>query len=91
MAARERIFGAGRGKKVRQHLAASERGERQRANELFSGAGHDHLDGEAPLHERARQLRRLIGRDASADTERDVHGTLVRAYSFASCNATAAW
>ena len=35
--------------------------------------GHDDLDCEAALHQGARQLRRFVGGDASADAERDVH------------------
>ena len=53
------------------NLAARERGEGQRLDELGRGAGQDDVHREALLHQRARQLRRFISGNATADAERD--------------------
>ena len=65
--------GAFDGEQVGQHLAAGERGEGQRPDELLRGRGHDRLHLVALLHQQARQFGGLISRDAAADAQDDLH------------------
>ncbi len=67
------LDGALDGEQIGEHLAAGERGEGQRPDELLRGRGHDGLHLVALLHQQARQLGGLIGRDAAADAQDDLH------------------
>ncbi len=51
---RDVLDGAFDGEKIGENLAAGERGEGQRADELFGGRGHHGLHLVALLHEKAR-------------------------------------
>ncbi len=55
-------------------LRPGERGEGQRLHELLGRRGHDDLHFDVALGKGARQLGRLVGGDAAADTEQDAHG-----------------
>ena len=65
--------GALDGEQVGEDLAAGERGEGERADELLRGRGHHDLHLVALLHQQARQFRGFVSRDAAADAEDDVH------------------
>ena len=61
------LDGALDGEQIGEDLAAGERREGERTDELLRRGGHHDLHLVALLHQQARQFRGLIGRDAAAD------------------------
>ena len=70
------LDGAFDGEQVGEHLAAGERGERQRPDELLRRRGHHDLHLVPLLHQQARQFRGLVSCDSAADPEDDLHRVL---------------
>ncbi len=59
-------------------LVAGERGEGERFDELFGGAGHHDVDVERVLLQGADELGGFVGGDAAGNAEGDLEGKLAR-------------
>ena len=64
-------FRVGLAEQVRDHLAAGERGERERPDEALRRGGHDDLHLVAAVGEQADQLGGLVGGDAAGHAQHD--------------------
>ena len=62
-----------RAEQVGNDFFAGERCEGERTNELLRGAGHHDLHAKAAILQQADDLRRLVGRDPTGDTQGDFH------------------
>ena len=67
-------FSLARGKHVGDDFFAGERGKGERANKLLRALGHDDLHADAAVLQQADNFRRLVGRNAATDSERNFHG-----------------